>query len=153
MANEKKAGGITGALAVVGGAIVLALHTLGHAAEDITHVIPDLTHSDATALVHPTENSATAIGSGLTDISRESQGDKIFVSALCNAVANAANGASPDENVGDTVKSAIAEYAGIPLYFPQDKLNQLEAALHMSQWNGAVASRYVLACHSAGIPE
>ena len=131
---------------------MLAVHTLGSAAEDIGHVIPDLPRSDATALLHPTHDSVTAIGNGLTDVSREDQGDKIFVSALCNAVANTANGVPPDENVGDTVKSAIAEYAGIPLYLPQDKLNQLEGALHMSQWNGAVASRYAVACRSAGIP-
>lgn len=152
MANEKKAGGIAGALAVVGAGVALAVHAVGGASEDLGRVVPDLSNSDAAALLHPTQGSAGDIGAGLTGIADQNRGDEVFTSALCNAVAGVANGASPDENVGDTVKSAIADYAGIPLYLPLDKLHQLEGALHMSQWNGTVAYRYALACRSAGIP-
>jgi len=138
MANEKKIG--SGIVATIGVGVLVALRTLSHGAESLRPLFPTVDHSIA------------QISTTLVRFSEKNHDDEIFVSALCNSVAGVANGVPPDENVGDSLISAVEERVGVPLSLPQDKFNQIEATFKLSQWNGGMAAKYIQVCHKAGFP-
>lgn len=119
---------------------MIVLKTLAHTAEDFGRLFPSLEHS------------IPEITSSLKTFAHKSHDDDLFVGSLCNVVAGVATGALPQENVGDVLGSAISERLGVPVFFAKDKFEQIEATFQLSQWNGAMAWRYVQVCARSGFP-
>jgi hypothetical protein len=135
-----KTSGFLGVGGLGAGIILVAVHSLGHAAESFRELSPVLGRSVA------------EIAAKLEPYSHKTDNDEILLSALCNSVAGVTNGKSPDDNVGGTLVSAVEEKAGVPFDLPQDKFDEFSAAMELAQWNGAAAAKYLQACVKAGFP-
>jgi hypothetical protein len=74
---------------------------------------------------------------------RESGGDDALLAGmLCDAATSAVNEDPP--SVEDFVSSELEQAAaGLSL---SDKIDEFEAGLRLSQWNGGVAAKYMQAC-------
>jgi hypothetical protein len=140
MDNKQKSLAGGGGLAGIGVAVLVLIRVFAHTAEEFHGLYPSLAHS------------LPEIASSLDKFASKEHDNDLFVSALCNSVAGVANGASPQENVGDVLKSAVSEKLGVPLYFAQDKFGQIQATFKLSTWNGGMAAKYIQVCAKAGFP-
>jgi hypothetical protein len=83
----------------------------------------------------------------LDDFARQDRNNEILKSALCQAIDDAREARPPADSVGSFVAGELTRgVVGIPLTFPQDKIDEFETTLELANWNGGIAARYARAC-------
>ena len=139
--DSRKAGGfaIPGAGGLAVAAVVIA-KALSHSAA----VIHDL---------NPLRYSVAHITPHVEEFVQKGDANEVFINVLCTVVTDRLNQRPAGESVGSFITSEISERTvGYSVLLPQEKLDQFETALELSQWNGGIASKYIQVCGRTGFP-
>lgn len=132
-----------------------AIPGLGGLAVAAFFVARALSHGGA-ALIHdlnPVRYSVAHITPHIEEFVQKGDANELFINALCTVVTDQLDQKPAGESVGGFVISQVSEQtAGYSALLPQEKLDQFEAALQLSDWNGGVASKYVQVCGRTGFP-
>jgi hypothetical protein len=95
--------------------------------------------------IGPAVTEESVLSANLRRFAEDVDDGTVLKSALCNAASSAVNEEPPD--VSSFVAQKLARgVTGIPLDFPQDKLDALKTTIDLSSWNSGVAARYAKAC-------
>jgi hypothetical protein len=112
--------------------------------------------SHSAAVIHdlnPLRYSVAHITPHVEEFVQKGDANEVFINALCTVVTDELNQRPSGESVGSFVTSQISEQTvGYSVLLPQEKLDQFEAALQLSQWDGGVASKYIQVCGRTGFP-
>jgi hypothetical protein len=87
----------------------------------------------------------TTLSANLKEFANESRDDEILKSALCEATSDAVQ-QKPFDVESFMAGKLVQGSTGIPIDFPQEKIDQFETTIDLASWNGGVASRYARAC-------
>jgi hypothetical protein len=127
-----------------GGGLALAAIFIAKALSHSAAVIHDL---------NPIRYSVAHITPHVEEFVQKGDANEVFINALCTVVTSDLNQRPPGESVGGFVTSQISEQTvGYSLLLPQEKLDQFEAALQLSQWDSGVAAKYIQVCGRTGFP-